>query len=148
MFSSLAVALDPVGNVSLALQVAILFLLILGLPFVRGSNTKKNLMRHGYLTAFAVILHTVLIFVVMVPTFVSGVAGLGATGLLDILNVWSHVILGTVAEVLGVILVAVWLRYGPSRMMCARLKKWMVPTFVIWVISLVGGSIVHILGMI
>lgn len=140
--------LDPVGNVSLALQVAILFLLILGLPFVRGSNTKKNLMRHGYLTAFAVVLHTVLIFVVMVPTFISGVAGLEATSLLDMLNVWVHIILGTVAEVLGIILVVTWLRYGPSKMMCARLKKWMMPTFVIWVVSLVGGAIVHIFGMI
>lgn len=140
--------LDPVGNVSLALQVAILFLLILGLPFVRGSNTKKNLMRHGYLTAFAVVLHTVLIFVVMVPTFISGVAGLEATSLLDMLNVWVHIILGTVAEVLGIVLVVTWLRYGPSKMMCARLKKWMMPTFVIWVVSLVGGAIVHIFGMI
>ena len=140
--------IDPVGNTSLILQVAILFLLILGLPFVKGENSKKSLMRHGYFTVAAVVLHTVLIFLVMVPVFASGVMGLEATGLLDLANVWLHVVLGTVAEVLGIVIVATWLRYNPSEMRCARLKKWMLPTFVIWTISLVGGAVVHIFGLI
>lgn len=148
MFSLLSMPLDPVGNTSLILQVAILFLLILGLPFVRGENSKKSLMRHGYFTVAAVVLHTVLIFLVMVPVFASGVMGLEATGLLDLVNVWLHVVLGTVAEVLGIVIVATWLRYSPSEMRCARLKKWMLPTFVIWTISLVGGAVVHIFGLI
>ncbi len=143
-----SIPLDPVGNVSLILQVAILFLLILGLPFTRGLSNKKNLMRHGYFTALAVGLHTVLIFVVMVPTFVTGLASFETEGLLDMLNVWLHVVLGTVAEVLGVAIVVMWLGYGPSNMACARLKKWMMPTFVIWLISIIGGAIVHIFGMI
>ena len=148
MFSLLSLPLDPVGNTSLILQVAILFLLILGLPFVKGENSKKSLMRHGYFTVAAVVLHTVLIFLVMVPVFASGVMGLEATGLLDLANVWLHVVLGTVAEVLGIVIVATWLRYNPSEMRCARLKKWMLPTFVIWTISLVGGAVVHIFGLI
>ena len=148
MFSLLSLPLDPVGNTSLILQVAILFLLILGLPFVKGENSKKSLMRHGYFTVAAVVLHTVLIFLVMVPVFASGVMGLEATGLLDLANVWLHVVLGTVAEVLGIVMVATWLRYNPSEMRCARLKKWMLPTFVIWTISLVGGAVVHIFGLI
>lgn len=140
--------LDPVGNASLILQVAILFLLILGLPFVRRDNSKKNLIRHGYFTIAAVLLHTVLIFLVMIPTFASGVVDLESSTLLDIVNVWLHVVLGTAAEVLGIIIVATWLRYGPSKMMCVRFRRWMLPTFVIWAISLVGGAIVHIFGMI
>ena len=140
--------IDPVGNTSLILQVAILFLLILGLPFVRGENNKKNLMRHGYFTVAAVVLHTVLIFLVMVPVFASGVTGLEATGLLDLVNVWLHVVLGTVAEVLGIVIAATWLRHNPSEMRCTKLKKWMLPTFVIWTISLVGGAVVHIFGLI
>ncbi len=144
----MSLPLDPVGNASLILQVAILFLLILGLPFVKTSNSTKNLMRHGYLTVAAVVLHTVLIFLVMIPTFVTGVGDLQTTGLLDVTNVLSHVVLGTIAEVFGVIIVVTWLLYGPSKMMCVRLKKWMLPTFVIWTVSLVGGAIVHIFGMI
>lgn len=143
----MATALDPVGNVTLVLQVTILFLLILGLPFVKGEGSKKNLTRHGYLTALAVALHTVLIFVVMVPSFVRGFSELGGQSIVDIANIWSHVVLGTVAEALGVFLIAAWLYKPPSMLACSRWKKLMMPTFVIWVISLVGGTLIHILGM-
>jgi hypothetical protein len=143
----LASALDPVGNVALVLQVTILFMLILGLPFVKSEGSKKNLMRHGYLTTLAVALHTVLIFVVMVPSFVNGFNGLAGQSIEDLLNVWSHVVLGTVAEALGVLLIVAWLHRPPSTLACSRWKKWMMPTFVIWVISLVGGTLIHILGM-
>jgi len=142
-----AVALDPVGNVSLVLQITILFLLILGLPFVKGLESKKNFIRHGYLTALAVVLHTVLIFVVMVPSFTNGLGEIGGLSFLDAFNVISHVVLGVTAEVLGVFLVAVWLRKGPSAMACSRWGKWMVPTFIIWVVSIVGGTLIHVLGM-
>jgi hypothetical protein len=37
------------GSVSLAFQVIILFLLIIGLPFVRGKYNKANTKRHGIL---------------------------------------------------------------------------------------------------
>ena len=141
------VALDPVGNVSLVLQVVILFLLILGLPMVRGANTKKNLMRHGYLTVVALALHTALIFAVMVPSFNEGFGELGELSILDSFNVWSHAVLGTTAEILGIILIVYWLAKKPSTMGCAKLKKWMLPTLVIWVISLVNGTLIHILGM-
>jgi hypothetical protein len=54
----MAAPFDPLGNVVLSLQIVILFLLILGLPFVKGKDSKKNLTRHGYLTALALALHT------------------------------------------------------------------------------------------
>ena len=65
------------GDISLVLQVVILFLLILGLPLVRRTGNKKNLMRHGYLTVLALILHTILILIVMIPSFSSGFGELG-----------------------------------------------------------------------
>jgi uncharacterized membrane protein YozB (DUF420 family) len=147
-FISLALGLDPVGNVALALQVAILFLLILGLPFVKGWSSKKNLKRHGYSTALAVVLHTILIFIVMVPSFMNGLGEIGGLSFLDAFNVSSHAVLGIIAEVLGVFLVVVWLRKGPSVMACERWRKWMMPTFIIWVVSVVGGALIHVLGMI
>jgi hypothetical protein len=143
----LATALDPVGNVALVLQVTILFLLILGLPFVKGVGGKKNLMRHGYLTTLAVALHTILIFVVMVPSFTNGFSALGGQSIVNLVNIWSHVVLGTVAEAMGVFLLVAWLHRPPSTLACSRWKKWMMPTFVICVISLVGGTLIHILGM-
>ena len=95
----MAVPLDPAGNISLILQVVILFLLVLGLPFVKGLGGKKNLLIHGYLTVLALVLHTVLIFIVMIPSFSSGFGELGELSVLNAFNVWSHVVLGTVAEI-------------------------------------------------
>jgi hypothetical protein len=147
MFGFVYVALDPVGNVSLILQITILFLLILGLPFVRGAGSKKNFVRHGYSTALALVLHFILIFVVMVPSFLDGFGEISELSLLDSFNVISHVVLGVAAAVMGAALVIAWLSKGPSTVACARWKKWMTPTFAIWVISIVGGTFIHILGM-
>ena len=144
---SMSVPLDPVGNISLVLQVVILFLLVLGLPFAKGFGGKKNLLIHGYLTILALILHTVLIFVVMIPSFSSGLGELGKLSLLDAFNVWSHVILGTIAEILGFVVVVFWISKSPSKMTCGRMKRLMLPLFIIWTISLVNGALIHILGM-
>jgi hypothetical protein len=141
------VALDPVGNVSLILQVIILFLLIFGLPMVRGVSSNKNLMRHGYLTVTALLLHTGLIFIVMVPSFSQGLGELSEIPFLNSFTVWSHVVLGIVAEVLAIIIIVPWLYKRPSMMTCSKMKKWMWPTFIIWVISIINGTLIHILGM-
>jgi hypothetical protein len=139
--------LDVVGDISLALQIAILFLLILGLPFLRGAGRKKNLMWHGYSTVAALVLHTILIFLVMVPAFTGGLDELSGLSLAYSVTVWSHIILGSAAEILGLILVVSWLSKGPSKMSCSRLKKWMAPIFIIWTISIVNGAIIHLIGI-
>lgn len=135
------------GDISLIIQVAILFLLVVGLPLVKGLKSKKNFMIHGYLTTVAVAFHTVLIFVAMIPTLAEGMGEISELSLLNAVNLWLHVVLGTVAEVLGVLLVVSWLRKSPSQMACGRWRRWMLPTFVIWAVSLVGGALVHLLGM-
>jgi hypothetical protein len=143
----LMVPLDAVGDISLVLQIAILFLLILGLPFLRGVGSKKNLMWHGYSTLAALVLHTILIFLVMVPAFTGGFDELSGLSLAYSATVWSHIILGSAAEILGLIVVVSWLSKGPSKMSCVRLKKWMSPILIIWVISIVNGAIIHLIGI-
>jgi hypothetical protein len=143
----MSVSLDPVGNISLILQVVILFLLVLGLPFVKGAGGKKNLLIHGYLTVLALILHTLLIFIVMIPAFSSGFAELGELSFLNASTVWSHVILGTAAEILGFIVVGFWVSKSPSKMACGRMKALMLPLFIVWTISLINGALIHILGI-
>ena len=149
MLNYVAVALDPVGNVSLSIQVAILFLLILGLPFIkRGESPKENLIVHGYLTLAAILLNTILILIVMVPSFIVGLGELTTLSFLASLTFWSHAVLGAIAEVLGIILVASWLSKTPSKMACVKTKAWMWPTFIIWTISVITGAIIHILGLV
>jgi hypothetical protein len=142
----MAAPLDPAGNISLVLQVVILFLLVLGLPFVKGYGGKKNLLTHGYLTVLALVLHTVLIFIVMIPSFTNGFGELGELSFLNAFNVWSHAVLGTAAEILGFIIVGFWASKPLSNMACSRVKKIMLPLFIIWTISLINGALMHILG--
>ncbi len=144
----MAVPLDPLGNVTLSLQIVILFLLIIGLPLIRGRNDPKNIKRHGYLTALALLLHTILIFLVMIPSFDTNLQVLNTLSISGSILVWSHVILGALAEIAGIILVAPWLYRSPSKMTCAKYKKWMTPVFTIWAISLINGAAIHILGTI
>ncbi len=141
------VPLDPVGNISLILQITILFLLVLGLPLVRSGNSKKNLLRHGYLTVLALALHTVLILIVMIPTFDNGVGELGSLSFFNFLTVWSHAVLGSTAEVVAAIIVGFWLAKSPSKMVCVKMRKVMWPLMIIWIISVVNGALIHILGM-
>ena len=101
----------------------------------------------GYSTLAALILHTFLILLVMIPTLIGGANEFVALTLLSSITVWSHVVLGTTVEILGILLVAAWLRKGPSKMTCALWKKWMMPTFIIWVVSIVNGALVHIFGL-
>jgi hypothetical protein len=143
----MSVPLDPVGDISLILQVVILFLLVLGLPFTKGFGGKKNLLIHGYLTTLALVFHTVLIFTVMIPSFSSGLGELGELSLLNAFNVWSHVILGTIAEILGFMVVGFWVSKSPSKMACGRMKALMLPLFIVWTISLINGALIHILGI-
>ena len=140
----MSVSVDP-GDVSLVLQIVIFFLLVLGLPFVKGFGGKKNMLIHGYLTAVALIVHTVLIFVVMIVSFSSGFTELGELPFSGSINVWSHVILGSAAEILGFVVVGFWVSKSPSKMACERVKVLMLPLLIIWAIALINGALIHIL---
>jgi hypothetical protein len=142
-----SLTLDPVGNVSFVIQIVVLFLLILGLPLSRGSANQKNLIRHGYSTLAALILHTASILIVMIPSLIGGVNGYADMSLVASFTVWSHVVLGTLAWILGIIIIASWLGKGPSKMSCFKLRKWMMPVFIIWVISIFNGALVHIFSL-
>jgi hypothetical protein len=149
MINYVLVALDPVGNVSLSVQIVILFLLILGLPLVRrGESAKENLIVHGYLTLAAILMHTILIFIVMIPSFSIGLGELVKLSLLASLTFWSHAVLGTAAEVLGIIMVVSWISNPPSKMACFKNRAWMWPTFIIWTVSIIIGALIHVLGLI
>jgi hypothetical protein len=143
-----ALTLDPVGNVSFVIQIIVLFLLILGLPLSKGSASQKNLIRHGYSTLVALILHTAAILIVMIPSLIDGVDEFATLSLVASVTVWSHVVLGTLAWILGIVIISFWLGKGPSKMSCATWRKWMMPTFIIWVISIVNGALVHVFGLI
>ncbi len=93
----------------------------------------------------AVVLHTISIFALMVPSL------LASRGLFDDLSnrlalvVLSHAILGSLVEVLGLYLLSVLtLNHGVTKA-CFRNKMIMRITLVLWVIELIVGVYVYFL---
>lgn len=104
-------------------------------------------MIHGRLV-FVALMHTVLIFVAMVPSLGGGLRGFAGLSFPYAFIFWSHVILGTLAEILGFTVFGFWVYKPLSNMSCVRVKKVMAPLLIIWAISLFEGALVHILKMI
>jgi hypothetical protein len=84
----------------------------------------------------------------MVPSLGGGVGGLTRLSFLDASLFWSHVILGTAALILGFTIIGVWVSKPLSNTECLRVKRVMAPLLIIWAISLINGSLVHILKII
>lgn len=123
-------------DITLISQIAILLLLILGYKYVK----EKKLKTHGLIMTIALILHTLTILFVMIPSFII---------YFDVLlrNVFSlgsiitlvHAIAGILAELFGIILVFEWRFRSPPNMKCAK-RKWMMRLlFALWTLALILG---------
>jgi uncharacterized membrane protein len=102
---------------------------------------------HGILMSTALILHLIMSVYVMVPSFVWAVIPeyiiskpLSLTSVVGLI----HGILGLVALLLGVWIVASW-RFRKNIQGCIRRKKTMLKTIVIWIASLVLGIILYVI---
>jgi hypothetical protein len=142
----MSLSVDP-ESISLIFQVVIFFMLILGLPLAKGVGNKKNLMRHGYLTITALLIHTILVITAMIYLPIEGLLNLTQLPLFNLIFVVSHIILGTAALVLGFIIAGFWVSKALGNMNCFRAKRIMLPTLIIWAISLVMGYTIHFSGL-
>jgi hypothetical protein len=140
-------ALDLAGNISLTLSIVSLFLLVLGIPLVRDLKNAENFRRHGYLTIVALAIETILVFIVMIPSFTKNFDAVLSLSLLSGLDTWLHFGLGVVAEVAGFVYVVMWLAFSPSTMQCMRFRRYMMPTFIIWIIAVISGALIHLLQL-
>ena len=141
------ITLDLAGNIALTLSIASLFLLILGIPLVRDLKNAENFKRHGYLTIVALAIETVLVFIVMIPSFTNNFDAVLSLSLLPALDTWLHVGLDIVAEVAGFVYVVMWLAFSPSTMQCIRFRRYIMPTFIIWIIAVISGALIHLLQL-
>jgi hypothetical protein len=83
----------------------------------------------------------------MIHSFNASIDALASFSPIESVIIWSHIILGTIAEIGAIGLVAFWLLRFPYRMLCFKTKAWMTPVFIIWAVSLINGSLLHILGI-
>ena len=133
--------------VFLILQAVFLFMLVLGVPLSKGSGNKKTFIRHGYLTIAALVLHTISVIIIMIYLAINGLLTLVDLPIINSITVIFHSILGTTALVMGFIVVGIWVSKPLETMNCYRAKRLMLPTLIVWAISLILGYIIYFLQL-
>jgi len=131
----------PIGaTASLALQVAVLALLILALLL----KNRKKYRQHGITMTSAVVLHLVTVAVVMGPSisliFTTPAIVFDAPLVLTLI----HVALGSIAVALGFWLVLSW-HFKTDLKNCFANKKIMRSTLVLWAVAVLLGIFMYII---
>jgi len=125
-----------VASASLAIQLAVLVLLIVGFEFKRRIGYRL----HGIFMLSAVALHLVTIAVIMVPSFI--IITLEELPMLIVAFSSFHGIAGLITAILGIWIVGGW-RLRQSTKFCAAKKKFMLATFILWLTTLFFGVILY-----
>lgn len=130
-----------VAAASLIIQIVVLLLLVVGYFYKR--NLRFYL--HGAVLAVAVALHLITVFAVMVPSFVLGVIPYYVISqpltMISLAGV-IHGVLGVIAIMLGVYLVAAW-AFRRNVKGCFKRKNVMRFTIVAWFASLILGFLLY-----
>jgi uncharacterized membrane protein YozB (DUF420 family) len=130
---------------NLILQVVILA--ILGLAIV--ARLKHSFVKHALTMGSAIVLHTFAIFAIMIPSLLSMESS--PAGLLkDLLTrlaliTVTHAIVGSIVEIIGVLLVALWLFNRSKVDKCFKRKNIMRVTMALWLTELVLGFFVYMI---
>lgn len=122
-------------DITLLTQIALLALLILGFREVK----KKRLMKHGYIMSGAIILHSITIVLIMIPSFILHFQLLIEDFSLGVIITWIHVLLGIGTLVLGGYLMSAWQFRQSFLIACRRRRQLMIPLFVSWFFTLIFG---------
>jgi uncharacterized membrane protein YozB (DUF420 family) len=122
-------------------------IVILAIIFVAFALKKmRKYLLHGWMMLVGVVLNALSFVLIMVPSFSNMREFILANALNRIsLVTLAHGVLGGIAEVLGVILIAYW-HLQSSTKNCVRRKKVMRITFGLWVIALLLGILLYILS--
>ena len=125
-----------VATVSLAFQLVVLALLLVGFEFKRRLRFRL----HGFFMLAAVALHLIIIGVIMVPSFVAIILEKPAISI-GLLAPF-HAAAGAATAILGVWIVGGW-RLRQSTKFCAPKSKFMRATFILWLVTLSLGVIFY-----
>ena len=130
----------PLYDINLLLQIIILIILIVG----RKLAKDKKLLTHGRAMAALLVLHTLAILLIMIPSFLINFGALVRISDPRVIITWIHAIVGSSAEAIGVYLVSKW-RFQPKALaVCVKNKKFMQLTFMLWGLSATLGIIFYL----
>ena len=129
---------DLIYDINVLLQAAILIIIL----FALHRKMKRKFVLHGNLMMFALVLHLLLVFIVMIPSwlrYAGAVLSLPALGAVIII----HSVLGTAAAAMGIAIIVAWKSTPAAKMGCMRRKRLMLPTALLWISSLVLGMVFY-----
>ncbi len=121
---------------NLIIQAIITAALTLGIFYVK----KRKITPHGYVTLAAVVLNALSVIIVMLPSVLRIIDGASMNAFTLVVIV--HSILGAVAIVVGVYLMAVWRLRKPGES-CFKLRNYMRPLTMVWILSVALGAYVY-----
>lgn len=126
------------GQANLAFQMVVFVLLLVSL----GLKQRRKYLAHGITMSIAVVLNALSFLLVMLPSLLNmeivKTEPFNAVSLAAI----AHTSLGVVTVVFALWLVASW-HFQSSIQNCARRKKMMRPTLVLWLIVLLLGFVLY-----
>jgi len=130
------------ADLNLLFQIAIFIFLIGGVWIVK---LRRGFAKHGVVMGLALLLNTVSIAVVMIPSSLSFRGLFSAPFTRPALAIVSHIVIGSLTEILGIWLVAIWAFRRHEIKACARRKNVMRGTILLWLAELFLGVYVYIM---
>jgi len=138
---------ELVGNVSLVVNVLSLFLVGIGVVGRRGSS--KVLLRHGYLSIAGLALKLATVFASMIPPLLLDFPQeLQEFSVLQTSFFGVKLALGISGTIMGFICIVPWLLKHREENSCLEVKRWMLPTLIVWTLAVVFGAVAHLGGII
>lgn len=126
-------------DLNLLIQIIIFAVLVTSLIF----KFKKNYMKHGATMGIAIALNTVSVLLVMVPSLLSQQGLFENLTTSFALATISHAILGSLAEILGIYLLATWIFHRHDVKTCFKNKRIMRATTFLWLVELIVGVYIY-----
>ena len=127
-----------IADVNLLFQIAIFIFLVVGL----SAKFKRRYLTHGAIMAIALILNTASILTVMVPSFLANPSLFESFPRLSPVTI-THITIGSLAEALGIFLVAMWALSIHNVEGCIERKRIMLVTIILWLVNLILGMYVY-----
>ena len=134
---------ELVGNVSLVVNVLSLFLVGIGVVGRRGSS--KVLLRHGYLSVAGLTLKISTVVAAMIPPLLLEFPmELQEFSVFQTSFFVAKIALGIAGMSMGLICIVPWLLKNREEKSCDKVRRWMLPTLIVWILAVVLGAIVHL----
>ena len=137
---------ELVGDASLVLNVLSLFLVVIGVFGRRGSS--KVLLRHGYLSVAGLALKIGTVVAAMLPPLLLEFPmELSEFSIYQLSFFGVKIALGILGTIMGLICIVPWLLKNREENSCVKVRRWMLPTLIVWILAVVLGAIVHLGGI-